>query len=448
LRIHDRVSDDRATGAGAPIGAPAMKQAIKNTFQSVAIRALTTIERVQTGVAFNPLTPEFRDDPYPCYRRLREIDPIHRSKLFGGSIVTRYRDIEAILRDPRFGSDDRTRPTYQKNVERGMKEGILESPDEGFTGSMLRTDPPDHTRLRSLVSRAFTPRTVQSLRPRIEEIVDEQLDRAQAAGRMELIGDLAYPLPVIVIAEMLGIPTEDRDRFKHWSDEAIRTVGMSTDEDARRSMKAQRELKAYLEPILAQRRREPREDLISALVAAEEQGDKLTTDEVFSTIILLLVAGNETTTNLIGNGIMALMEAPRQMQLLQDDPSLIEGAIEELLRFDSPVQFTSRHPSEDVEYAGHVLKAHEEVALILAAGNRDPEQFEEPDRLDIGRIDTHHLSFSHGIHYCLGAPLARLEGAVAISALVQRFPNMRPAGRPQRGENLLLRGFSTLPIAL
>jgi cytochrome P450 len=329
-----------------------------------------------------------------------------------------------------------------------MKEGILESPDEGFTGSMLRTDPPDHTRLRSLVSRAFTPRTVQSLRPRIEEIVDEQLDRAQAAGRMELIGDLAYPLPVIVIAEMLGIPTEDRDRFKHWSDEAIRTVGMSTDEDARRSMKAQRELKAYLEPILAQRRREPREDLISALVAAEEQGDKLTTDEVFSTIILLLVAGNETTTNLIGNGIMALMEAPRQMQLLQDDPSLIEGAIEELLRFDSPVQFTSRHPSEDVEYAGHVLKAHEEVALILAAGNRDPEQFEEPDRLDIGRIDTHHLSFSHGIHYCLGAPLARLEGAVAISALVQRFPNMRPAGRPQRGENLLLRGFSTLPIAL
>jgi hypothetical protein len=212
-------------------------------------------------------------------------------------------------------------------------------------------------------------------------------------------------------------------------------------------MQAQRELKAYLEPVVAQRRREPREDLISALVAAEEQGDKLTADEVFNTIILLLVAGNETTTNLIGNGLVTLMQHPRQMRLLQDEPSMIEAAIEELLRYDSPVQFTSRHPKEDVEYDGYVFKAQQEVALVLAAGNRDPEQFEEPERLDIGRIDTHHLSFSHGIHYCLGAPLARLEGAVAISALVQRFPEMRLDGTPERGDNLLLRGFTTLPIA-
>jgi cytochrome P450 len=246
---------------------------------------------------------------------------------------------------------------------------------------------------------------------------------------------------------MLGIPIEDRDRFKHWSDEAIRSVGISTDDDTRRSMQAQRELRAYLEPVVAERRRAPREDLISALVVAEEQGDKLSTDEVFSTIILLLVAGNETTTNLIGNGLVALMAHPRQMRLLQDEPSLIEGAVEELLRYDSPVQFTSRHPREDVEYEGHVFKAHHEVALVLAAGNRDPEQFEEPDRLDIGRIDTHHLSFSHGIHYCLGAPLARLEGAIALSALTQRFSEIRLAGTPVRGENLLLRGFATLPVA-
>jgi cytochrome P450 len=264
---------------------------------------------------------------------------------------------------------------------------------------------------------------------------------------MEVIEDLAYPLPVIVIAEMLGIPIEDRERFKHWSDEAIRTVGFSSDDDARRSIQAQRELKAYLEPVVAQRRREPREDLISALVAAEEQGDKLTTDEVFATIILLLVAGNETTTNLIGNGLVALMNNPRQMRLLQDEPSLIEGAVEELLRYDSPVHFTSRHSREDIEWDGHVFKAHQEIGLILAAGNRDPEQFEEPDRLDIARIDTHHLSFGHGIHYCLGAPLARMEGAIAFNALLQRFPNMRHDGTPVRGDNLLLRGFTKLPVA-
>jgi hypothetical protein len=195
-----------------------MKKFIQNAVQAVAVRSLTTIERVQTGVAFNPLEPGFRDDPYSVYRRLREKDPIHRSRLFGGSLVTRYRDIEAILRDPRFSADDRSRPDFQKNVRRAIEKGIYEEEGEAFTGSMLRMDPPDHTRLRSLVSSAFTPRTVQSLRPRIEAIVEEQLDRVAASGRMELIGDLAYPLPVIVIAEMLGIPVEDRDRFKHWSD--------------------------------------------------------------------------------------------------------------------------------------------------------------------------------------------------------------------------------------
>jgi cytochrome P450 len=425
-----------------------MKKAFGKAVQAVAIKALTTLERAQTGVAFNPLQSGFNDDPYPHYRALREKDPLHSSRLLGGSVVTRHRDIETILRDPRFRADDRQRPDFQKNVERAIKKGIVESERDMFDGSMLRMDPPDHTRLRALVSRAFTPRTVESLRPRIEEIVQEQLDAVAASGRMEVIGDLAYPLPVIVIAEMLGIPIEDRARFKHWSDEAIRTIGISNDDDdARRSFQAQRELKAYLEPIVAQRRREPREDLISALVAAEEQGDKLTIDEVFGTIILLLVAGNETTTNLIGNGLVALMANQRQMRLLQDDPSMIDGAVEEILRYDSPVQFTSRHPNEDVEYDGHVFKAGKEVALILGAGNRDPEQFEEPDRLDIGRIDTHHLSFSHGIHYCLGAPLARLEGASALSALVQRFPEMRLDGTPVRGDNLLLRGYSRLPIA-
>ena len=425
-----------------------MKQALKNALQSGVVRALVTVERVQTGVAFNPLDARYRSNPYPTYERLRMKDPVHRSRLTGGLMLSRYDDVASVLRDARFSSDGRKSPTYAKNRAQMIKAGVFEEgEDEG--GSMLRMDPPDHTRLRSLVSRAFTPRTVEALRPRIEQIVEEQLDAVAKSGRMDVIRELAYPLPVTVIAELLGIPTEDRERFKHWSDESIRTLGFGSIEDARRSMRAMRELRAYLEPIAQERRREPREDLLSALVAAEEQGDKLTLDEVYSTITLLLVAGNETTTNLIGNGLLALLRHPDQLRLLRDDPSLIGGAIEELLRYDSPVQFTSRLPSEDVEISGHVLKAREEVLLLLGSANRDPAQFTDPDRLDITRENGHHLSFSHGIHFCLGAPLARLEGQIALSALVRRFPNMRLAtDRPQWGENLLLRGLSSLPVGL
>jgi cytochrome P450 len=424
-----------------------MNKLLANTIQAVAVRTLTAIERARTGVAFNPLARQFRDDPYPIYKRLRQKDPIHRSLLLRGAVVTRFRDIETILKDGRFGSDEQKLPNYEKNRQQMVKAGILREDEAGFNGSMLRMDPPDHSRLRSLVSRAFTPRTVEGLRPRIEAIVDEELGRAASKGRMDVIGELAYPLPVTVIAEMLGIPTEDRERFKHWSDEAVRGIGFGSVEDAKRSMQANRELRARLGPVVEERRREPREDLISALVAAEEQGDKLSTDEVFATIILLLVAGNETTTNLIGNGLLALLKHPEQLRLLREDPSRIEGAVEELLRYDSPVQFTSRHPQEDVELDGHVLRAYEEAVLILGSANRDPDEYADPDRLDITRQSVRHLSFSHGIHFCLGAPLARLEGQVALSALAQRFPAMRIAGPIERGDNLLLRGVNTLPIA-
>lgn len=425
-----------------------MKQALKNALQSGVVRALVTIERAQTGVAFNPLSSRYRSNPYPTYERLRTKDPVHRSRLTGGLMLSRYDDVASVLRDARFGADDRKSPTYAKNRAQMIKAGVVEE-GEDERGSMLRMDPPDHTRLRSLVSRAFTPRTVEALRPRIEQIVEEQLDAVAKSGRMDVIRELAYPLPVTVIAEMLGIPIEDRERFKHWSDESIRTLGFGSIEDARRSMRAFRELRTYLEPIAQERRRQPREDLLSALVAAEEQGDKLTLDEVYSTITLLLVAGNETTTNLIGNGLLALLRHPDQLRLLRDDPSLIGGAIEELLRYDSPVQFTSRLPSEDIEISGHVLKAREEVLLLLGSANRDPAQFSDPDRLDITRENGHHLSFSHGIHFCLGAPLARLEGQIALSALVRRFPDMRLAtDRPQWGENLLLRGLNSLPVEL
>jgi cytochrome P450 len=246
---------------------------------------------------------------------------------------------------------------------------------------------------------------------------------------------------------MLGIPTEDRDRFKHWSDEAIRGIGVNTDDDTRRAIRAGRELRAYLEPIIEERRREPREDLISALAAAEEQGDRLSVDEMYATINLLLVAGNETTTNLIGNGMLALMRFPEQADRLRDDPALIENAVEELLRYDSPVQATTRFALEDTEINGHPVKAFEEIGLMLGAANRDPEQFDEPDRLYLARNDVRHLSFSHGIHFCLGAPLARIEGQAAIGALVRRFPDMRLTRDIEWGDNIILRGPKSVHVA-
>jgi hypothetical protein len=361
-------------------------------------------------------------------------------------VLTRYDDINAVLRDGgRFFVDDRKQPTYEKRRADMIKQGILD--EEEYAQSMLTSDPPDHTRLRSLVTKAFTPRTIEALRPRIESIVQEQLDAVAQAGGIDVIESLAYPLPVTVIAEMLGVPAEDRERFKRWSDDAIKGLGFTSVNEAREARVAFRELRAYFQDIAEERRREPREDLFSALLAAEEAGDKLTTDEVFSMCILLLVAGNETTTNLIGNGLLALLRNPQQLEVLRDDPARLEGAVEELLRYDSPVQATARFPTEDTEVNGHPVKAYEMLILLIGAGNRDPEQFEDPERLDVTRQDVRPLSFGHGIHYCLGAPLARLEGQVALGALIERFPNMRLAnGKPVWGDNLILRGLKSLPV--
>ena len=426
----------------------------RKTFQAViqrtAIKALLTVERVQSGVAFNPLDRNFTTDPYPLYKRLREKDPVHRSRLANALLFTRYEDVATILRDGgRFLTDGQKQPEYPKLRERAIREGVLEEGESDTGGSMLRMDPPDHTRLRSLVSRAFTPRTVEALRPRIEELVEEMLAGAEREGRMDVIGDIAYPLPVTVIAEMLGIPTADRDRFKHWSDEIIRTLGFSNYEDARRSRKAGKELRAYLEPIIEQRRREPREDLLSGLAAAEDGGDRLSVDEMYDTVALLLVAGNETTTNLIGNGMLALMRNPGELERLRSDPSLIENAVEELLRYDSPVQITSRFAIEDTDVNGHPVEAYKELLVVLGAANRDPAHFADPDRLDLGRGDVRHLSFGHGLHYCLGAPLARIEGQAAIGAMVQRFPRIRLlTDAPEWGDNLILRGLRSLPVSV
>jgi cytochrome P450 len=419
---------------------------MEHVVQPVAVRVITARERVSSGVSYNPLDPRYRTDPYPLYRQLRERDPFHRSGLINGWVLTRYADVIEVLRDPRFLADDMKMPFVQKQREQFIKDGLIRE-DEGSTISMLRNDPPDHTRLRSLVSKAFTPRTVEALRPRIEAILHEVLDEVAGDGGMEVVQTLAYPLPVMVIAELLGVPVEDREQFKRWSDDAVRRLGSFGISDMLRAQTAFRELRGYFERIAEERRREPREDLLSAMLVAEQEGDKLSTDEVFSICILLLVAGNETTTSLIGTGLYALLQHPEQLALLRDDPALMESAVEEMLRYDSPVQATSRFVLEDAEVNGNAVKAEQEVIALLGAANRDPEQFPDPERFDITRKDNRHVAFGHGIHYCLGAPLARLEAPIAFQALLERFPNLRLAKEPpQPGDNIILHGLKTLPV--
>jgi hypothetical protein len=314
---------------------------------------------------------------------------------------------------------------------------------------MLFVDPPDHTRLRTLVNKAFTPRAVEALRPRITRIVHGLLDDVERAGTMDVVRVLAYPLPVIVIAELLGIPVDDRELFKKWSDALAATLEPFVPKDLQSEvLLANEALRAYLSRIFAQRRREPRDDLISALMQAEEAGDRLTEEEAFSAVRLLLVAGHETTTNLIGNGLLALLRYQDQWRLLREDRTLIPAAVEELLRFDSPVQLTVRIATEPLDLDGKHIRPGDQIIVLLGAANRDPAQFSDPDRLLITREEKRHLAFGHGIHFCLGAPLARLEMQVTLSALLERFPQLHLTPEPVvRRQTMVLRGLDRIAVA-
>jgi len=389
------------------------------------------------------MDPEFLADPYPTYHRLRAEDPVHHSPL-GFWVLTRYDDVVAMLRDPRL-----VKEPIAAFVAARFGAGL----PPGFGQSMLDRDPPDHTRLRSLVSRAFTPRVVEGLRPHIQAIVDDLLDRAEDAGSMDLIEEFAYPLPVIVICEMLGVPVEDRGRFKDWSLDLARGLDAillpPDSEIGQRSVAARHGLSEYFRELIAERRAAPREDLLSALIAAEEAGDTLSEHELLATCILLLVAGHETTVNLIGNGTLALLRHPDQLRRLRDNPGLIGSAVEELLRYDGPVQRTARIPSEDVTIGDRTIAKGEMVMPFIGAADRDPAQFPDPDRLDLGRADNRHIAFGWGVHFCLGAPLARVEGQIAIGTLVQRLPGLALAttAPPEYRQSLTLRGLKTLGVA-
>ena len=405
------------------------------------------VERIETGIVFNPLNRAMLEDPYPFYRRLRERDPFHRSRPADGYILSRYDDIHAVLSERRFSSDERNQRRYRRFRASNQRAGIPD-PYEEESASMLRLDPPDHTRLRTLVSKAFTPRAVERMRDRIETLIDETLRPLPRHGQLELVRDFASPLPIAVIAEMLAIPIADRERFQHWSREIVRGLGDGNAEDRRAARVATDELAGYLEELVALRRKDPRDDLFSGLIAAEEAGDRLSTQELLTTCTLLLVAGNETTTNLISNSVVALLRNRDQLEILRSEPKRIPGAIDELLRFDSPVQLTSRMVVADEEFRGHSLKKGQQLVLLLAAGNRDPEHFPEPDRLDVTRENVRHLSFGHGLHRCLGAHLARVEGALALEALITRLPDLRFDRDPvQWGGNTVLRGPRALPLA-
>ncbi len=373
------------------------------------------------------LAPDVVADPYTYFGRLREEDPVHWNHRWGGWLVTRYEDVVTVLRDhERFSSDRMASLVLELTPADRDRLSLLIN---YFSKWLVFTDPPYHTRVRMLINKAFTPTSVERLRPRVRQIVDELLSAVAARRQMEFIHDFAFHLPVIVISEYMGVPPEDREQVKEWSDETSRIFFIRADEPDRRerSQKGLQQLLEYFEPLIYDRRRHPKDDLITALVQAEERGDLLS----HATCTVLIFAGHETTTNLLANGLVALTEHRDQWERLQQDPSLIRPAVEELLRYDGPVKATFRWVKTDTELGGKELRAGDRMLAVLAAANRDPRKFAQPDDLDIGRVPNPHVAFGHGIHICLGAPLARLEAQEAFLALSQRFPQIRLADRPR-----------------
>ena len=413
-----------------------MHEAIRLLFAHVAV----TGERWRTGVAWNPLSPRMVQDPYPVYAVMRRRSPVHRSRLANAWLFSRHADADAILRDHRrFASDPR------KGRLTRRQQAML-PPAEEFT--MLSLDPPDHTRLRALVNKAFTSRAVNAMEAHIRATAATLLDKVDSAQGFDLMTALAQPLPVIVIAEMLGVPAEDRDRFRLWSDRRARLLEPTVSARERAvAMQAGRDFDAYFRLIIAQRRAEPRDDILSALVQAEDEGERLTERETLNMLRLLVMAGNETTTNLIGNGMLALLRNPNQLRRLRDDPGLIPTAVEELLRYDPPAQAFFRRAVADCEVNGFDLRKGDNIILLVGAANRDAQAFDDPDRLDVGRAKCPHLSLSRGIHHCLGASLARLESRIVFETLLERFPEIELLDEtPRLRSGVVLRGLQSLPL--
>jgi cytochrome P450 len=371
----------------------------------------------------------FMEDPYPLLRQLREEDPVHWSDSIGGWILTRYDDMVTTFKDTSHYSNEGRLAKAVAYLPPESRAEFKTFEDHYRHKSLIHSDPPDHTRFRSLVTKAFNSRVVEAMRPRMQEIVNELLDAVQQAGRMDVIKDLAIPLPVTVLSEILGVPKSDVGLFKGWADDllAFQGVNKPSVEILQRSQKAIVGIRSYLGELLKEKRFHPGEDLLSQLAAAESEGEKLSESELLNSCITLLVAGHETTTSLIGNGIDALLRHPDQWQLVQNDPTLLTPAIEEMLRYESPVARQPRLMKQDAEMGDKQLRQGEMVFQMLNAANRDPAYFTDPDRFDIQRQNNRHIAFGLGIHFCVGAPLARAEGQVVFSTVMKRLPKIRPA---------------------
>jgi cytochrome P450 len=402
---------------------------------------LTAVDHVDDLIHRVMATPEGHADPYPLYRQLRELAPLHRSGLDGVWYVSGFEACRHLLGDARIGKNQQfIVPRHGVDPER------VRLAQRRRRTSMITANPPEHTRLRGSAKGAFIPPTMEALRPRVAAIVNERLDRLAELGEADVMAELAFPMPVTVVGEMVGVPEEDREWFRPLmrilvsSDSFNRSPEMHT-----RVEQAGDELDAYFVELIARRRKEPTDDLLSYFVGQADDG-LLDEDELFATVTLLFFAGFLTTTNLIGNGLAALFDHPAEQARLWAHPELAASAVEEIVRFDSPVQFVHRNVLEDLEFDGHRLAAGDIVLGLLASANRDPARFADPDRFDVGRPDNLHLAFAWGLHFCLGARLARMEGQLVFAGLVERFARVEPAGAAVRNPGLAIRGYDSLPV--
>lgn len=401
---------------------------------------------------FNPLSPSTRANPHRTYRALREEAPLHRSRLLRGWVLSRYEDVAKVLRDPRFGSDQRAARALASQRER--MHAVYPDLGRFADGVLLGKDAPDHTRLRRLVSKAFSPAVVRGLEPRIRDLVAGLLEPALQRGHIEVVSELAFPLPVAVIAEMIGVDARDAREFRRWATSlfALTDPLAMFRTDLREAANASvRDMNAYFRRTASERRQAPRDDLLSALVVAEDEGARLSEDELLAMCGSLVIAGHETTTNLIGNAVLCLLRFPAERRRLAESPELLPSSIEEVLRFEGVSQFIMRVALEDVEIGSGahraVIRKGEMALLALAAANRDPEQFSDPDRFDVARSPNHHLAFGLGAHFCLGAGLARSEARIAIEELLRRLPDLRgDAENPRWKANPMLRGLQRLTL--
>jgi len=404
----------------------------------------------QAPITFNPLEPGYLDDPYSQLAAVRSGNPVH--ELFDRWGLFRYEDCFKLLRDPSLSVEETNSDILETDrADQFRAELQAQGLELERDRSMLGLDPPDHTRLRKLVTKAFTPRTIETLRDRVQEMVDEKLDAMAAAGRADVVSELAFPLPFDVINEMLGLPDTDKAMINEWSGAMVKTLDpIVSPEDIKASVQGQIHMDAHIEKVIAWKRENPADDLLTRMIEAEEDGDRLTTRELVAQVTLLFIAGHETTVNLIGAGLFELLRNPEQLALWRDDDGLDANAVDELLRFVSPVQMSRRITTAKIEFTGTPIPHRAFVLAMLASANRDPEKFgATADRLDLMRADAgQHLSFGSGSHYCLGASLAKMEAQVAIGSFIRRFPNARPDGDHVWNGRLNLRGLESLPLAL